>query len=58
MAFFLASSASASPPAMLGVGVLLLLLSEPPFKLMPESRGCSAAGLRPAAGLFTGGCGG
>ena len=60
MAFFLASSASARPPATLGVGVLLLLLSLPPFpfRLMPESLGCRAAGLRPAAGRFWGGCGG
>lgn len=50
MAFFLASSASASDPARLGVGVLLRLLSDPPLapaRLMPESRGCSATGFRP-----------
>lgn len=45
---------------MLGVGVLLRLLSEPPFafRLMPESRGCAAAGFLPAAGRLVGGCGG
>ena len=60
MAFFLASSASAKLPARFGVGVLLLLLSDPlaPFRLMPESRGWSAAGFLPAAGRLTGGCGG
>lgn len=56
MAFFLASSASARLPARLGVGVLLLLLSDP-FKLIPESRACSPAGFLPAAGRFAGGCG-
>ena len=59
MAFFLANRASANPPAMLGVGVLLLLPSEP-FMLMPESRAGSwgaAAGFLPAAGRLTGGVG-
>lgn len=59
MAFFRAISASASPPAMLGVGVLLLLPSEP-FILMPESRAGSegaGAGFLPAAGRLTGGVG-
>lgn len=54
MAFFRAKSASAKLPAKLGVGVLLLLLSVP-FRLMPESRGCTAVGLRPAVGRLTGG---
>lgn len=71
IAFFLASSASAKLPARLGVGVLLRLPSEPlvPARLIPESRGCNAAGFRPgraggvgAAGLArplaTGGGGG
>lgn len=74
IAFFRASSASASEPARLGVGVLLRLLSDPPApldpaRLIPESRGCSAAGFLPgraggvgAAGLArplaTGGGGG
>jgi hypothetical protein len=58
MAFLRARSASAKLPAKLGVGVLLLLPSEPPFRLMAESRACSGAGLRPAAGRLTGGCGG
>lgn len=60
IAFFLASNASARPPARLGVGVVLLLPSDPPFapfRLMPESRCCSAAGFLPAAGRFAGGCG-
>lgn len=59
MAFFLANKASASPPAKLGVGVLLLLPSDP-FKLIPLSRAgsCGAgAGFRPAAGRFAGGVG-
>lgn len=56
MAFFLANNASAKLPARLGVGVLLLLPSDP-FKLMPESRACSAAGFFPAAGRLAGGCG-
>ncbi|AEO53324.1 hypothetical protein MYCTH_2294482 [Thermothelomyces thermophilus ATCC 42464] len=56
MAFFLASSASARLPARLGVGVLLLLLSEP-FMLMPESRACRPAGFLPATGRLAGGCG-
>ncbi len=59
MACFLASSASARPPAKLGVGVLLLLLSDP-FMLMPESRAanCGAgAGFLPAAGRLAGGVG-
>ncbi len=56
MACFLASSASAKLPARLGVGVLLLLLSDP-FRLMPESRACSPAGFLPAAGRLAGGCG-
>lgn len=57
IAFFLASSASARPPATLGVGVVLLLPSDPfaPFRLMPESRCCSAVGFLPAAGRFAGG---
>jgi hypothetical protein len=61
MAFLRARSASARElAARLGVGVLLRLLSEPfAFRLMPESRGCGAgAGFLPAAGRFTGGCGG
>jgi hypothetical protein len=60
MAFCRARSASAKLPPRLGVGVLLLLLSEPlaPLRLMPESRGCGSAGLRPAAGRFAGGAGG
>lgn len=56
MAFFLANKASAKLPARLGVGVLLLLVSEP-FRLMPESRACSAAGFLAVAGRLTGGCG-
>lgn len=71
IAFFLASSASASEPARLGVGVLDRELSDPlgPVRLIPESRACSAAGFFPgraggvgAAGfdrpLATGGGGG
>jgi len=59
IAFFRANKASASPPAMLGVGVLLRLPSDP-FKLIPESRAGScgaAAGFLPAAGRFAGGVG-
>jgi len=59
MAFFLASRASASPPAKLGVGVLLRLPSDP-FMLIPESRAgnCgAAAGFLPAAGRLAGGVG-
>ena len=59
MACFLASNASASPPAKLGVGVLLLLPSDP-FMLIPESLAGSVgagAGFLPAAGRFTGGVG-
>lgn len=56
MAFFRASRASAKLPAKLGVGVLLLLLSDP-FMLIPESRACSPAGFLPAAGRLAGGCG-
>ena len=65
IACFLAFKASAKLPAMLGVGVLLLLASLPdpfaPFKLMPESLFCSeatagaGAGLRPATGRLAGG---
>lgn len=63
MAFFLANNASASPPLILGVGVLLLLPSvepAPPLRLNPESRAAGAgAGVRLlAAGLLTGGWGG
>lgn len=60
MAFLRASRASAKLPPRLGVGVLLRLVSDPlaPLRLMPESRGCSSAGLRPAAGRFAGGAGG
>lgn len=47
MAFFLANSASARLGPKLGVGVLLLLESEPFWRLIPLSRGCKAAGLRP-----------
>ena len=59
MAFFLANNASASPPAKLAVGVLLLLPSDP-LRLMPESRAgnCGAgAGFLPAAGRLAGGVG-
>jgi hypothetical protein len=56
MAFFRANKASAKLPARLGVGVLLLLLSDP-FRLMPESRACSPAGFLPAAGRLAGGWG-
>lgn len=55
MALCRAFSASAREPAMLGVGVLLRLLSEPLFKLMPESRGCKATGFLPATGRLAGG---
>lgn len=48
IAFFRASNASAKLGPKLGVGVLLLLPESDPFcKLIPLSRGCSAAGLRP-----------
>jgi hypothetical protein len=57
MAFFRASSASAKLPARLGVGVLLLLLSDPPLTPTPESRVCSPAGFLPAAGRLAGGWG-
>ena len=60
MALCLARSASANPPAKLGVGVFrplsfpLLLL-----RLIPESRGAGGgAGFLPAAGLLAGGAGG
>lgn len=58
MALCLAFSASASPPAKLGVGVLRPLSD--PFTLKPESRGAGGgAGLRPpAAGRLAGGAGG
>lgn len=56
MAFFLARSASARLPAKFGFDAPL---SEPlPFKLIPESLACRAAGFLPAAGLFAGGAGG
>lgn len=61
IAFFLARSASARLPPRLGVGVLLRLPSDPlaPLRLMPESRCCRSAGLRPAAaGRLAGGAGG
>lgn len=47
IAFFLANNASAKLGPKLGVGVLLLLESEPFWRLIPLSRGCNAAGLRP-----------
>ena len=58
MALCLAFSASANPPAKLGVGVLRPL--SVPLTLKPESRGAGGgAGLRPpAAGRFAGGAGG
>lgn len=56
MACFLANKASASPPARLGVGVLLRLLSEP-FRLIPESLACRAAGFLFAIGRLAGGWG-
>lgn len=60
MAFLRARRASARLPPKLGVGVLLRLPVLPfsVLRLMPESRCCSSAGLRLAAGRFAGGCGG
>lgn len=63
IALCLALNASASPPAKLGVGVfrpLSVPLPEPPFKLIPESRGASTGVgfLPPAAGRLAGGAGG
>lgn len=61
MACCLILSASANPPARLGVGVFLpLSVPLPPFKLRPESRGAgTGAGFRPAAaGRLAGGAGG
>lgn len=60
IALCLALSASARPPARLGVGVLRPLSVPLLFMLIPESRGAGAgAGLRaPGVGLFAGGAGG
>lgn len=58
IAFFLASSASARLPARFGFDELAPFSPPPPLRLMPESLACSAAGLRPAAGLLAGGAGG
>ena len=60
MAFLRARRASARLPPRLGVGVLLRLPVLPfsVLRLMPESRCCSSAGLRLAAGRLAGGCGG
>jgi hypothetical protein len=52
-------SASANEPARLGVGVVLLLLSDPfVFRLIAESRGCRTPDFLPATGRLAGGWGG